>query len=199
MEDFKYHNLYSLDVRVCYYGYKEAYYPEHPNSRVNGYVGYHRLVMENMIGRYLTAEEEVHHKDKNPLNNRPCNLKLCANTAEHNKEHIGPPPKRICCGCGRSFTVVERIKERNGITSRYSRKQYCSKKCSKEAQKNQAKLKSNKRVSNRPTKEQLQKLVWEMPSEKIGSIYGVSGRAIGKWCKKYNIDKPPRGYWSKIK
>lgn len=48
-----------------------------------------------------------------------------------------------------------------------------------------------------PPKEVLEKLVWEIPSEKIGEKYGVSGRAVGKWCKKYEIDKPPRGYWAK--
>ena len=26
---------------------------------------------------------------------------------------------------------------------------------------------------------------------------GVSGRAVGKHCKKYGIKKPPRGYWQK--
>ena len=29
--------------------------------------------------------------------------------------------------------------------------------------------------------------------------YGVSGKAVEKLCKKYNIAKPPRGYWAKQK
>lgn len=52
---------------------------------------------------------------------------------------------------------------------------------------------------NCPPKEVLEKLVWEKPSEQIGKDYGVSGRTIGKWCAKYGIDKPPRGYWTKFK
>ena len=47
------------------------------------------------------------------------------------------------------------------------------------------------------TKEELQKLVWEIPTEKIGKMYGVSGKAVEKRCKKYGIEKPPRGYWAK--
>jgi hypothetical protein len=45
--------------------------------------------------------------------------------------------------------------------------------------------------------EKLKKLVWEMPTEQIGKLYGVSGKTIEKRCKKLNISKPPRGYWAK--
>ena len=45
--------------------------------------------------------------------------------------------------------------------------------------------------------EKLKKLVWEMPTEQIGKLYGVSGKAVEKRCKKFNIEKPPRGYWAK--
>ena len=46
-------------------------------------------------------------------------------------------------------------------------------------------------------KEELEKLVWEMPFEKIAKIFGVSGSAVVKWSKRYSISKPPRGYWEK--
>ena len=48
-----------------------------------------------------------------------------------------------------------------------------------------------------PSKEELYKLLWEMPSTKIAKMFGVSDKAICKWCKSYGIQKPPRGYWSK--
>lgn len=50
-----------------------------------------------------------------------------------------------------------------------------------------------------PSKEELEKLVWEKPTTYIAKSLGVSDSAIVKWCKVYKIKKPPRGYWSKIK
>lgn len=59
-----------------------------PRGKGNGYVntqGYfilpdgrkeHRVVMEAMIGRPLTRQENVHHKNTNRLDNRPENLEL---------------------------------------------------------------------------------------------------------------------------
>lgn len=36
----------------------------------------HRLIAEAMIGRPLTSDEEVDHKDGNTLNNHPSNLQV---------------------------------------------------------------------------------------------------------------------------
>lgn len=48
------------------------------------------------------------------------------------------------------------------------------------------------------SKEELTKLVWEMPSSKLSKQLGVSDKAIEKWCKLYGITKPERGYWAKL-
>jgi hypothetical protein len=56
----------------------------------------------------------------------------------------------------------------------------------------------NSRKVERPSKEELQKLVWEIPTIHIAKKFGVSDKAIEKWCKAYGIDKPPRGYWTKL-
>lgn len=69
-------------------GYRFVYAPEHPNKRYGRYMAEHRLVMEQKLGRYLTAKEVVHHKDKNPLNNAPENLKLFASNGEHLKQEL---------------------------------------------------------------------------------------------------------------
>lgn len=47
------------------------------------------------------------------------------------------------------------------------------------------------------SKEELEKLVWEKPTAQIAKDFGVSDNAIGKRCKKFGIEKPPRGYWAK--
>ena len=43
----------------------------------------HREIMEVVLGRKLTPEEVVHHKDTNKLNCHPDNLVLCASRKEH--------------------------------------------------------------------------------------------------------------------
>lgn len=56
---------------------------------------------------------------------------------------------------------------------------------------------SRRKVIDRPSKEDLLKMVWEEPTTTIAIKFGVSGNAVGKWCKKYGITKPSRGYWAK--
>jgi hypothetical protein len=55
--------------------------------------------------------------------------------------------------------------------------------------------KHKSRKVERPSKEELRKLLWEKPTVQIAADLGVSDSAICKWAKAYQIDKPPRGYW----
>jgi len=47
------------------------------------------------------------------------------------------------------------------------------------------------------TKQDLENLVWIKPKIKIAEEYDVSDKTIDKYCKKWNIKTPPRGYWNK--
>jgi hypothetical protein len=58
--------------------------------------------------------------------------------------------------------------------------------------------KPNTRKVERPTREVLEKLLWEMPTSKIAKQFGVSDNAVAKWAKSYGLNKPPRGHWSKL-
>lgn len=56
-----------------------------------------------------------------------------------------------------------------------------------------------KKYSHRikPSKEELENLLWELPFTKIGKKYNISDNAVRKWCKSYGIiDYPPRGYFN---
>jgi hypothetical protein len=53
------------------------------------WIGKHRKIMENIIGRKLLTEEHVHHIDENPLNNSPENLKIVSNSEHQSIHHKG--------------------------------------------------------------------------------------------------------------
>lgn len=56
---------------------------------------------------------------------------------------------------------------------------------------------TRKRKIEWPSKRELKKLVWEIPTQQLAEKLGVSDNAIGKMCYRWGIDKPPRGYWAK--
>ena len=55
--------------------------------KVNGvHKDLHRHIMEGILGRHLTFDEVVHHKDGNKLNNDPANLEVMSR-ADHMRLH----------------------------------------------------------------------------------------------------------------
>jgi len=77
-------------------GYVFIHQPSHPRANKHGYVKRANLVMEKMIGRFLTSKEIVHHKGtkypmgsiKDKQDDRPRNLMLFKNQSEHFKFHL---------------------------------------------------------------------------------------------------------------
>jgi hypothetical protein len=47
------------------------------------------------------------------------------------------------------------------------------------------------------TRTEIFNLLWDAPTTKIAKQLGISDVALTKWCKKYDIPKPPVGYWAK--
>ena len=55
------------------------------------------------------------------------------------------------------------------------------------------------RKVGRPSEEELEKLILEMPLTKIGKQFGVSDNAVRKWCKNYGITNlPNNSYRQKV-
>lgn len=66
-------------------GYRSIYMPSHPFCDNKGYVREHRLIMENLLGRYLLQNEVVHHIDGDIKNNKAKNLMLFSSHSEHRR------------------------------------------------------------------------------------------------------------------
>lgn len=63
--------------------YRKVLVSDHPNADANGYVFEHRLVCEEVLGRYLLPNEVVHHRDGDSLNNDPKNLFVFSSNSDH--------------------------------------------------------------------------------------------------------------------
>jgi len=83
--------------RINYNGYIYAYCPHHPNATTKGkgYMMEHRLVMENKIGRYLTKDEIIHHKNGIRDDNRIENLCIVTKKTHDTRSFIKQLQERI--------------------------------------------------------------------------------------------------------
>lgn len=134
---------------------------------------------------------ELHHIDGDRTNNDLENLQLlCPNCHSVTDNYKGKKNKKkevkIFCKCG--IQVSKLTKSMN---------------CRSCAAKNKPKNTNvqriyERKVKDRPTSNELSKLLWEKPTTKIAEQYGVSDKAVEKWAKQYGITKPPRGYWAKL-
>lgn len=47
-------------------------------------------------------------------------------------------------------------------------------------------------------RKKLYEQVWSVPGSKLAVLYGISDVGLAKVCKRYNIPRPPRGYWARL-
>lgn len=89
--------------------------------------------------------------------------KEIANQLRQDKINLQTKTIHICTSCGREI-------------SRYSKSGLCEK-C----------VRKTSRIVERPSREELKDLIRNKPFTQIGKIYGVSDKAIVKWCKIENL------------
>jgi len=58
--------------------------------------------------------------------------------------------------------------------------------------------KPHKRKVIRPSKDELETLIWEHPLTQLGLKFGITDNAVRRWCKDYGITNlPPLRYWAR--
>lgn len=79
--------VYTKKKRLNHAGYVVWYDPSSDHSMKGGWVYEHRFVMGELLGRPLTVDESVHHKNGDRTDNRPENLELWSKSQ--------PPGQRV--------------------------------------------------------------------------------------------------------
>ena len=151
--------------------------PHHHLACKDGYVYLHRLNAEKKLGRKLLDTECVHHKDENKLNNELNNLVIFKTKADHTAFHMGCKATLI----GDTYVCIDKIGKNLTcpickINTMHKQSTMCES-CRR--------IKSRKVV--RPSKEKLLSLILQYPMTKVGEIFGVSNKAIERWCKSYDL------------
>lgn len=126
---------------------------------------------------------EIHHIDGNWKNNLSSNLKfLCPNCHSLTENYYKNKNIRLC-ECGNIKT---------------SRAKVCWQCFRKTIISNNPPEYIRKKISpTKPTKQELEKMVWHKSMLQLSKDLKVSNNTIKKWCKLYDISLPPIGYWGR--
>ena len=120
--------MFKILKKVSKGDYDYAIVPDHPNATQYNYVLYHRVVMENHLGRLLTKNEIVHHINHDKKDNRIENLEVM-DKGQHVRLHNSTGVAVVsltCPECGKNFFT----KRGNSHLSKPKNKStYCSRSC----------------------------------------------------------------------
>ncbi|AGH32226.1 HNH endonuclease [Vibrio phage 11895-B1] len=162
-------------------GYRYTYNPDHELANKSGKVYEHVYIAVINLNRFLSDNECVHHIDRDRGNNSWSNLLVLTNEEHaklHQEEDYAHEVYEYTCKMCRC--VFQCRRKRVPV--------FCSQECRSKYD----------RILD-IDKEELRLLVWTYPTTKVAKMLGVSDSAIGKYCKKLGVVKPPRGYWQSLK
>lgn len=196
---------------ICSHLYKKDQYFNNWKNNLNAFNS-HDYKLPDYIRKYILQKyenkcSECGWNKINPKNNKsPLEIDHIDGDSSNNLEEN---LRVLCPNCHALTPTFRNLNKGNG--REYRRKGYIE--ISKTKEKSYCdcgEIKNNKSIKcgtcyksqiseHIPSKEILEKQIWEIPSSEVAKIYGVSGKAIEKWCKKLGIEKPGREYWSKKK
>lgn len=177
---------------------KNRRYNGHDVHTVNGYpaicangkctVYVHRLVAEEVLNRKLKPEEVVHHEDGDRSNYDTENISIFKTKSDHSGYHK----------CGAAILTDDGTYICNDIAKRLVEKM--TNECPKCGNPKDHKAKMCKECYThyldtyiqgtdrpKPTEDELRELLKTNSKEKIGRMYGVSGKSVAKWVDKYGL------------
>jgi len=104
------------------------YFPDYTRQVVS----YPRYIMETFLGRRLSVNEDVHHKNGDYTDNRLKNLQVIDHAKHCHDHNPGRKPARVkCVWCGKTF-VLSRVQQSNRVQNSKEGMfgPFCSKTCS---------------------------------------------------------------------
>lgn len=169
-----------LDVTLGYLYFIDKRHPL--ASVIVGRVYHHRHIASLSVGRWLTTEEVVHHKDGNKTNNDASNLEVLT-SSEHAKQHqVGngnSSTEIVCPVCSKPFSVHHSHSIRTLHPT-------CSDKC-----------RALYRVKWNITKDELEVLIWNISYVQIAKKYPISDVGAKKRAKALGCRMPPPYFFNK--
>ena len=179
------------------HGYIQIFMPNHHRANSWGVTYEHIVRAEEKLGRELTDEEVVHHRDGNRSNNTYDNLLVFHTKSDHTRFHKLNCTEDVLKQLSDGSYVVDLLpSDICPLCGNYKdRKSAMCLDCGQKIQ----------RHVERPTREELKYLIRTKSFLSIGKQFGVSDNAIRKWCdfehlprKKEDIKKYSDEEWKNI-
>jgi len=108
--------------------YDYAVVPEHPYAIKHGYVLYHRIVMENHLGRLLDPNEVVHHKNRNRKDNQISNLEVMCMKSHVRMHGLSQGMRMVLFKCPFCKKLFPRPKNKSSLV-KPNKATFCSRRC----------------------------------------------------------------------